>query len=414
MVLFTKYSNERSRRFRIRTDILEENGARHIRKTALTPEASGHIAHIYECFLRLSRDLAGTPLTVNECTLRADGTPKDGPSGAFCRFPYREGRTLEEKLDELLQHHRAGEVKDQIRSYFGAFSDCSREFAQSPEFAEVFGEVSFARPQKCREVSDIDMVFSNVIGTPEGWELIDYEWTFLFPVPLRFIQYRCLHYYILGNAARARLGLDERQLMEEFDISEDEQRQFAAMEQRFQQYILGGYCPIWKQYDDISDGVIDVAPLVREESRRRKCHPAVVCFDTGDGFTEKGRREYGMTQADGASFEIWLPEGTRALRLEPYSARCLVRIVELSQAGRPLPWTCNGAQADNGDLIFDTDTPQIEIRTGQEGPVRVSFRAEPLGGIARELILNQHGRIRWMEQTKVWRLYRKLKGGEQI
>ena len=47
-------------------------------------------------------------------------------------------------------------------------------------------------------------------------------------------------------------------------------------------------------------------------------------------------------------------------------------------------------------------------------PVEITFRAEPIDGLAREVLLNQSGQLAWMEQTKVWKAYRKLKGdGEQ-
>lgn len=397
MILFTKYSNERSRKFRIRTDILEENGVRRICKVASSPDSVEHIKNIYASYLHLKEDLAGTQLAVNECI----------PGDDSVSFPYLEGQTLEEKLDGLLDKNKLAEVKTLIHSYFELFSACSQEFLPTPEFVEVFGEVSFARPQKCRNISDVDMIFANAIETLKGWELIDYEWTFAFPVPLKYLQYRCLHYYILGNAARN--GISEQELMEEFDIHEEEQRQFAAMERNFQQYILGEYCPIWKQYDDISDGIIAMAPLVAKESSRKKQHPATVSFDTGNGFDEENRREYKLIQADGGSFEIELPKGTKAMRLKPYSGRCLVRIAELSQAGQLLKRTVNGSVADNGDIIFDTEDPEIIIETLHDSPVKVSLRVEPLTGVARELILNQDGKIHWMEQTKAWRLYQKLK-----
>ena len=42
--------------------------------------------------------------------------------------------------------------------------------------------------------------------------------------------------------------------------------------------------------------------------------------------------------------------------------------------------------------------------------VKVSFRSEVIGGLGREVLLNQQGHISWMEQTKAWKLYQRLKG----
>ena len=71
----------------------------------------------------------------------------------------------------------------------------------------------------------------------------------------------------------------------------------------------------------------------------------------------------------------------------------------------------NGEQAPNGDYVFDTEDPQLVIPQlpYQEGVVELTFLAQPLTGLVRETVLSQSGRIRWMEQTKAWKLYRKIK-----
>ena len=45
-IIFSKYSNERSRRFAVRTDILEENKKRWLLKTALYPEGEEHVKNL--------------------------------------------------------------------------------------------------------------------------------------------------------------------------------------------------------------------------------------------------------------------------------------------------------------------------------------------------------------------------------
>ena len=96
---------------------------------------------------------------------------------------------------------------------------------------------------------------------------MDYEWTFFFPVPVKYLQYRCLYYYILGNTRRERvLGTD---LYRTFGITKEEQKQFASMEEHFQQYQLGQYRPYWTLYEEISQGVIDARELVKQESQKR-------------------------------------------------------------------------------------------------------------------------------------------------
>ena len=153
------------------------------------PEAAGHIRHIYDSSLRLGEDLKGTGLFVNRCALDGEG---------LC-FEYLRGETLEEALDQYLEKNDMEGLTQKIREYFSLFSEGGEPFEAAEDFKRVFGEVFFETPQTSRTVSDIDMIFSNVIQTEDRWELVDYEWTFFFPVPVKYLQYRCLYYYILGN-----------------------------------------------------------------------------------------------------------------------------------------------------------------------------------------------------------------------
>ena len=111
------------------------------------------------------------------------------------------------------------------------------------------------------------------------------------------------------------------------------------------------------------------------------------------------------------SLRIELPEGTKALRIDPCETKCVVRVKNLSLKGYALAPQANGEQAPNGDYVFDTEDPQLVIHRlpYQDGIVELTFLAQPLTGLVRETVLAQNGRIRWMEQTKAWKLYQKIK-----
>lgn len=411
MIIFTKYSNERRPELRIRTDIIKkEDGTRFIRKRAASAQAWEHVQKIYERYLWLERDLRNTPLKVNQCSSCRDGV----------QFPFLEGRTLEEKLDELLHKKKAKELIQELERYFTMFTGTSAkkaagadrngfaEFKTTPEFEAVFGKVSFRNVQYCRQVSDIDMIFSNAIENGDGYELIDYEWTFHFPVPVKFIVYRCLYYYVLGNTKRDELIGGK--LYEHFGISEEEKEQFATMEQNFQAYILGDYTPVWKQYDDISEGVIKLSSMLEQDGEQKKLRKAEVYFDDGRGFGVWNWKKYSVQEKGITVLEIRLPAGTKQVRLDPCSCRSVVRVEKLTQGGKKLAYTSNGAAAPNGDLIFDTEDPQIIFSVEGTSNVKVAFRSEVISGLGREVLLNQQGHISWMEQTKAWKLYQRLKG----
>ena len=61
------------------------------------------------------------------------------------------------------------------------------------------------------------MICDNVVMT-RPYTLLDYEWTFEFPVPCEFVLYRIIHYYIQTH--KVREVLNAAGFYEKFGISE--------------------------------------------------------------------------------------------------------------------------------------------------------------------------------------------------
>lgn len=51
-------------------------------------------------------------------------------------------------------------------------------------------------------MSNIDLVPANILILKDRQVVIDYEWTFDFPVPADFILYRMIHYYLESDGKR--------------------------------------------------------------------------------------------------------------------------------------------------------------------------------------------------------------------
>ena len=51
-------------------------------------------------------------------------------------------------------------------------------------------------------MSNIDLVPANILILKDRQVVIDYEWTFDFPVPAGFILYRMIHYYLESDGKR--------------------------------------------------------------------------------------------------------------------------------------------------------------------------------------------------------------------
>lgn len=255
-ILFSKYSNERSRAFAIRTDIcMDENGKRLVHKKACYPEGKRHLEQIPVWYEKLSEVYKGTGISMNRCTLTEEGIEPE----------FVSGQTLEEKLDALLLEGRTKETIHLLMQYIDAVKSAgnAQNFQVTEEFERVFGSVLLPSDLTCAEVTDIDMLTANVIVTEKGWVHTDYEWTFAFPIPVHFVVYRILMYYIEKNALRHELKKEE--LYERAGLTEQEVLQYEKMEAHFQQYLIGDHVPLRLLYEHISEGYLDF----REEDKKR-------------------------------------------------------------------------------------------------------------------------------------------------
>lgn len=405
---YTRYSNERSGKFCIRTDIREkEDGERWVEKRPMTEEAADHVKSLPEKARRLSALFEDTPYRMNPCRETEEGVG----------FSYLAGKSLEALLDQDLREGEKGRLKGRMEEYFApllAHRELTK-FSYTEAFTEIFGRPEGLEELDALPISDIDMVFSNVFPTEKGWELIDYEWTFFFPVPVKYLIYRCLYYYIQGNAAR--LSLEGEDLYGTFGITRKEQKVFAGMEEAFQQYILGEHTPIRLLYEDISEGVTQMEPVIEKACRERKNRRLQVFYNYGNGFREEDSRMYAIEEGP-VSQRLALPEGVKSLRIDPCSGSSLLHLKRLEAKGRPLTFTTNGCPVGEGLFAFRTEDPQLVIPRLPEGTgeIRMEYQTQFLEGIALEVVMSQQNtiensreKIRQMEGTRAWRLNEKLR-----
>ena len=178
-VIYTKYSNDRSEKFRIRTDILKkENGVICVQKYGLTKQSETHISHIAGSYDALCRKYGGaTIFEMNRCVQLDERT---------LEFEYLQGMELEKQLDFYLYHDDIQGFLELINEYKQQMEKVAIDtFSMTDEFREVFGDVKIDSNQKTLELANIDQIFQNIIINGKEWQVYDYEWTFNFPVPLK-------------------------------------------------------------------------------------------------------------------------------------------------------------------------------------------------------------------------------------
>ena len=261
--IYSKYSNERAERFRIRTDIVtDEAGEKKVYKYACTIQAGDHIRRQEELGKQLDAAYAGSRITFCPCTT------EDVPGGCRSVSPFVQGDNLQHLMEQAVAAGDWETVEQMIAAYADRVSGSGGEipFDRTPEFAEVFGEGKFPEGIPCATVSDVDMIFSNIFvesgkaAADSAWTVIDYEWTFPFPVPKKYLIYRAV-YYAYYQIFKAE-GKSLADWLKSAGLTEEETECFARMEVHFQEYLRAGAFPVRSMQRRMGTRIIPFAALL--------------------------------------------------------------------------------------------------------------------------------------------------------
>ena len=366
-MLFSKYSNERDPRLSIRTDIVREGGETFVRKSAADGRARKHIAHMAEAEKRLREAFRGTRFLPNRVLLAepvsaagsaADMEEADGPSALV--FEYLKGTVLEEAADQALL--KGGDrLEDFLGQYLAEVSLLAGEaYRPSRETEAIFGSTGYFTGRPAVGTADIDLVLGNIIASGGTYHVIDYEWTFFDPVPLDYIRWRILHYYLEGNTKR--LFLDSARYMERFGIGAEMAAACASMEAHFQKYVSGERVPRRDIYDDVSPGFITLGGAA---GAGRASSGRVLEFslypDSGTGFSE-GTRKLLRTDRQGIAEIECSVAGLSSVRLDPTEEPCILELLYLETdrgalSAEAMP--SNGFVVDSGHFLFSWSDPWV-------------------------------------------------------
>lgn len=354
-VVYSKFSNERSKAFDIRTDILiDEHKKKTVRKVPCYEEGIPHVNNIKRWYDELSQMFHGTKISVNHCALTEEGVELEYLEGMY---------TLEEGLHQLWQSGK----KDKAMKYLNIYIEIIRESATEPfrmteEFREIFGNPCLPENQYSMPVSNIDMVLGNIL-VGKGWNLIDYEWTFAFPIPVDFVIFRVLHYFLHGNEDISKNDLTQYYRQE--GICPDQIPVYLEMEKSFQDYVVRGHVPIREMYSSISQGFIDL----RGDGLGVNYHPktkfvSTLYYSGGEVFSEERSLHQKLyLDKEGSfsvTFEIENPGDIGMLRWDPLEREiCCCRIDNIISECMTQIEPMNGFHQGDGDVFWDYDPAYI-------------------------------------------------------
>lgn len=378
---FVKFSNDRGEKHNIKTFItISPDGKKHLIKSPDSNKAVCQIENIIESKDVLEKQYQESRFHVNECKRREDGV----------ELEFLKGHTMEEEVDALLEMGQQIEACKKILEVIREISLAKplEKFQVTEEFTKVFGDVKVPENSMAAKSSDIDMILANILVQGEKWVLIDYEWTFHFPIPLNYILYRTLHYYV--NTTAKRRVLEQEELFVKAGITEDEILIYEQMEENFQGHILQGHIPmreLQKEAGSPAYHITSVLNVIDEMERRRALQ---VYFDRGGGFIEEESIYYLSEALDGTyTLQIPFGEEVRKLRIDPGSQACTVDIRQFcfkEGVEKSFTFLSNGHKIDKNLYLFDTEDPNIlfdEIPVGSRG-LQIDIRIDSMSQKAAE------------------------------
>lgn len=365
-IIFSKYSNERSDLFKIRTDILADNqGKKIVQKRPLTLQAQQHIDNIYKNYELLSDLYDNENISINKCKKI---------NGSGIEFEYLNGKTLAEKLEELACKEKYIEIVELIKNYVDIISCATEEkFIISEDFEQVFGKVDLPGYLKALNISDIDLIFSNII-LGDKWNIIDYEWTFNFPVPLNYTIFRSIKIFIDQSSMKEKL--EKLGLYELFGIDEKQINEYMSMEYNFEKYVLKECIPMKKLYGKTIGMNMDIKELIENEKDKIFTNSIQVFFDYGMGFNENDSYKfYKLPKDNKVKFQIEIDNKIKRVRIDPAICENILSIEYLrGYNGKyyDMKFYSNGIAVENELLFIDND-PQIIIENIKSDTVRLEI-----------------------------------------
>lgn len=385
-LIYTKYSNERSTRFAIRTDIYEdEQGRRCVRKHADTEAARPHIEHIQTVYGQMQTQFRGSRFVPNKAELHPE----------YIEFEYVEGETLEKQLDAYLaaddQEGFAALVNtyaDEVRRVYGvaestqtavADTEAAREVVttdagtaheDASAYEEAFGTVTLPTPVPMAHGVDIDLIFANIIVTGDTWTAIDYEWTFDFAVPVDFLLWRAGKVYLENYANRACIS--EEQMNALLGVAQANVDAYRQMELYFlQQYCYRGRSDLYELYGTMGQYVAKVKPEDILRGDEDGTTQIQIFYDTGHGFSEEESDKLHIYPDEKGEFHLQhkLPQNLQKLRIDPGERACVIQVwkAKAYTNGSSYKMACktNGYALDESRYVIPQDDPQIYIKNIQ-------------------------------------------------
>jgi len=232
-ILYVTNSSERTKKFQIQTIIYEQDGEKFVKKSALCKEAILHIRRMKENYIKLSSKIINPNVKLAKIVDQSEDS---------VTFEFIEGKSLKKKISEVIND------KNQVEKFINEYIKLIRESFQitvfnlqniNNDFKKIFGDNDYIYSDElCFDgVSNIDLIFSNIIQQEDKFYIIDYEWGFEFNIPINFIIFRSFEFFKYLDKEKNVVDYDE--ILFQYKLVKFETK-FLHMEESFQKHVFGG------------------------------------------------------------------------------------------------------------------------------------------------------------------------------
>ncbi len=409
--VYVRFSNERREDAQIRTDLYKDR----VVKRAACEKAAGHVLAMQVTGPLLQESLQGVTILGKECVVNqvvsVSGVDRS------VEISFARGESLEQMLDRMAEAGKEEEAAEILLDFCRGLKHSSvlSDFTVTERFREIFGEIENLQQYewKTLPVSDIDLVCQNVLISDQA-VIIDHEWTFDFPVPVDFLVFRFLYFYL---EAKHRTCMERKAfagIYEKAGISKEMREIFLSMETAFQHYVQSGAKVLCNSFD--AEG----KPVLTNEVIKNQIEK--LNGKTVGGITAKRSPE--------GVYLYKLPETSDGMTilLEGFDSSLQAHVLRLG-AMEGLSLETNGMHLGGLLYLFEQQMPQVTLRGIEDGDCGAEISVEEIEmseAAIRELkttitdmkfiIDNREQQIRDLKESVSWKVtkpLRALKGNKE-
>jgi len=229
MIIYSRFNPNRKKQYQLTTAIEKRGNKLFVTKTASSKNSITHLNQIAKN---------------NEKLIKTHFLPKCAPLIEKLNdrlvFQYIKGSSLESLLiKSFLSDDKIRFEK--LLNYFTLWLNNNKTLPQflSSEFIKQFGNFKSTKKYVCVKLGVVDLNFDNIIFNKDIPYIIDYEWIYDFPIPIKFILFRSLiHLYSSLWQYNINQFIPLSNLYSKYEITTQEKNDFIKFEYAFQKKVI--------------------------------------------------------------------------------------------------------------------------------------------------------------------------------